>query len=239
MKANYVIGLDFGTDSVRALLADAADGSEVKAAVCAYPRWANGLFCNAQATQFRQHPLDYLEAMEACILELLHGLSTNEVANIRALSVGTTGSTIVAVDETGTPLAMQERFATNPNAMFVLWKDHSAHEEAQAINELAKKWAIDYTKFSGGSYSPEWFWSKILYLIRNDEEVATAAYSFLEHCDWIPAVLTGSKLVGEVKRSRCAAGHKAMWHQDFAGLPSATFLADLDPRLANIRAQLY
>ncbi len=236
---NLVIGLDFGTDSVRALLVDAATGDERNHAVSIYPRWSNGLYCDSQRSQFRQHPLDHIEAMEAVIREVLSGIPDDVVNRIRGLSVDTTGSTPVAVDRQGIPLALHPEFAENPNAMFVLWKDHTAIVEAEEINYLAHQWESDYTMYSGGSYSSEWFWAKMLHILRIDPEVARCAYSWMEHCDWIPNLLCGYNDVLTMKRSRCAAGHKAMWHAEFGGLPSQEFLTKLDPRLEGIRDRLF
>ena len=238
-KSSYVIGMDFGTDSVRALLVDAATGKEVADAVHLYPRWNDGLYCNALKSQFRQHPSDYLESMESCLISLVKDLPTEIVQQIGALSIATTGSTPVAVNREGTPLALLPNFKENPNAMFILWKDHSATAEAEEINQLARSWKIDYTKYSGGLYSSEWFWAKILYILRTDKEVAAEAFSWVEHSDWMPAVLTGNTDPLLMKRSRCSAGHKAMWHQDFLGLPSSEFLTALDPKLSGIRDRLY
>ena len=239
VEENYVVGLDFGTDSVRALLLNTADGSEVSSAVTHYRRWAEGLYCDSSRSQFRQHPLDHIEAMETVIRKVLAGIPDHVVAGIRALSVDTTGSTPVAVDHRGTPLALLPEFSDNPNAMFVLWKDHTAMAEAEEINKLAQRWETDYTGYSGGSYSPEWFWAKLLHVIRTDESVSGSLYSWMEHCDWIPALLCGTERVEDVRRSRCAAGHKAMWHAGFGGLPSQDFLTALDPRLSGIRQRLY
>lgn len=238
-KSSLVIGVDFGTDSVRALLVDSSTGKEMADAVHLYPRWNAGLFCDAHKSQFRQHPLDYLEAMEHCIINLLKGLSEQQISQIVAMSIATTGSTPVAVNKEGTPLALLPEFEENPNAMFILWKDHSAAVEAEEINQLARKWKVDYTKYSGGLYSSEWFWAKMLYILRSDKQVATHAYSWVEHSDWMPAVLTGNTDPLLIKRSRCSAGHKAMWHQDFEGLPSTDFLNTLDPKLGDIRDRLY
>lgn len=237
--AKYVIGLDFGTDSVRALLVNTLNGHELAVAVFEYPRWKAGKFIDAGTSMFRQHPLDYIEGTETTIKAVIQHLNQEERKNIIAISVDTTGSTPVAVDQFGTPLSLLPQFAENPNAMFVLWKDHTAVKEANEINNLAHSWYVDYTKYVGGIYSAEWFWSKILYITRVDEEVRNAAFTWVEHCDWIPALLTGNNNALNIKRSRCAAGHKAMWHPEFDGLPSEEFLSTLDPLLKNLRANLY
>src|SRR5699024_5670530 len=159
---------------------------------------------------------------------------------IKGISVDTTGSTPVAVDKGGRPLALTEAFSENPNAMLILWKDHTAVEEAEEITDLARSWeGPDYTKYVGGIYSSEWFWAKMLHMIREDEGVRNAGWSWVELCDWIPYMLTGARDLRQMKRSRCAAGHKAMWHREFGGLPSQDFLTRLDPLLSGIRGRLY
>lgn len=238
--ASFVLGVDFGTDSVRALVADTADGSEIGTAVVEYPRWKKGKYCDPSRNQFRQHPLDYLESMTEVIRRTLRQSPPGTAEKVRGIAVDTTGSTPVAVTRQGAPLALAPGFEENPNAMFVLWKDHTAVREAEEINTLARTWGgMDFTKFEGGVYSSEWFWAKILHLLRNDEQVRRAAFSWVEHCDWIPALLTGNTDPLTLKRSRCAAGHKAMWHPSFGGLPSEEFLAKLDPLLSGIRDRLY
>ena len=236
----YVCGVDFGTDSVRSVIIDAADGSEIAGAVAPYPRWGKGSFCDAARNMFRQHPLDYLEAFETSMREALARAPRNTASLVRAISVDTTGSTPAPVDSTGAPLALRREFASNPNAMFVLWKDHTAVKEAGEINALARTWGgTDFTKFEGGVYSSEWFWAKILHVLREDRAVRAAAESWVEHCDWFTAALTGVTDVRRIKRSRCAAGHKAMWHESFHGLPAEEFLVRLDPLLAGLRSRLY
>jgi len=240
MKKNYVIGVDFGTDSIRSVIIDAADGTEMASSVFDYPRWKNGKYCDPSTNQFRQHPLDYLEGLEYTIREALQHANGLDAADIIAISVDTTGSTPVAVNEEGIPLSLSSGFRDNPNAMFILWKDHTAVKEADEINKLARSWGgIDYTKFEGGIYSSEWFWAKILHILREDKDVREHAFFWVEHCDWIPAILTGNTDPPTLKRSRCAAGHKAMWHEAFGGLPSEEFLLKLDPLLAGLRERLY
>ncbi len=235
-----MLGLDYGTDSVRCVLVNAADGTEAGSAVYAYPRWAAGKYCDAEMNRFRQHPLDYLEGLEATVKSVLAGAPPGTAALVRGIAVDTTGSTPVAVDRNGTPLALLPEFADDPNGMFILWKDHTAVNEAALINEVAKTWGgEDFTKYEGAVYSSEWFWAKILHVIREDPRVRRAAFSWVEHCDWIPAVLTGNRDPLTMKRSRCAAGHKAMWHPAFRGLPSKDFLKRLDIHLDDLRDRLY
>ncbi|HZX74166.1 MAG TPA: ribulokinase [Cyclobacteriaceae bacterium] len=236
--STYVIGLDFGTDSVRALLVDAHTGKEIGTSVSFYARWAKGLYCDPARSQYRQHPLDYIEGMEECLLNVLKE-NPEAIKFIKGISIDTTGSTPVAVNNEGKPLALLPAFESNPNAMFILWKDHTANEEAKEINSLAASWETDFTKYSGGIYSPEWFWAKMLHVLRTDKLVAENAFSWVEHCDWMPAVLTGNTNPLELKRSRCAAGHKAMWHEEFNGLPSSSFLEKLDPKLKGVRNHLF
>jgi L-ribulokinase len=237
--AKYTIGLDYGSDSVRSLIVNVETGEEVASVVFEYPRWKKGEYCDAPNNQFRQHPKDYLEGLEYTIVEALKQAPAGVAENVVGISVDTTGSTPVAVDEKGTPLALTPGFEENPNAMFVLWKDHTAVKEAAEINELAKKSDIDFTKYEGGIYSSEWFWAKLLHVTREDAGVYRAAYSWVEHCDWIPAVLTGNTNPKTLKRSRCAAGHKAMWHEAFGGLPSEEFLTQLDPMLSGLKDRLF
>jgi L-ribulokinase len=239
MSNKYTIGLDYGTDSVRSLIVNVENGEEVSSVVYNYPRWQKGMYCDAPKNQFRQHPKDYLEGLEYTIIEALKQAPKGVAENVVGISVDTTGSTPIAVDEKGTPLSLTPGFEENPNAMFVLWKDHTSVKEAEEINKLSKKWEVDFTKFEGGIYSSEWFWAKLLHVIRKDAGVFRAAYSWVEHCDWIPAILTGDTNPKTLKRSRCAAGHKAMWHEAFNGLPSEEFLVALDPMLSGLRDRLF
>jgi len=225
---------------VRALIVNTENGEEVGTHVFHYPRWKQGKYCDPARNQFRQHPLDYLEGLEVSIREALKQCPSDVAENVVGISVDTTGSTPVAVNRKGIPLSLTEAFGENPNAMFILWKDHTAVREAGEINELAHTWGgEDFTKYEGGIYSSEWFWAKILHVLREDPEVRDAAYSWVEHCDWIPAILVGDTDPGRLIRSRCAAGHKAMWHESFGGLPDEEFLVRLDPLLGGLRGRLY
>lgn len=238
--ASYVIGIDFGTDSVRAVVINADNGEMIADCEALYQRWLQGEFCDPAINQFRQHPLDYLESLEAAVKGALSKTPAELRRRIKGLSVDTTGSTPVAVNREGTPLALTDGFEHNPNAMFVLWKDHTAAKEADDINQFARNWGgQDYTRYVGGTYSSEWFWAKLLHVLRVDSQVREAAWSWVEHCDWITAELSGDTDPLTLKRSRCAAGHKAMWHKDFDGLPADEFLVELDPLLKNVRGKLY
>ncbi len=235
----FVIGIDYGTDSVRSIIVDVANGQEVASSVFIYPRWKEGLYCNAGKQQFRQHPLDYIEGLEHTIKTCLLKAGPAVTANVKAISVDTTGSTPVAVDETGTPLSISPAFERNPNAMFVLWKDHVSVKEAAEINQHSQRFDINYLKFVGGIYSSEWFWAKLLYILRIDEAVRNACHSWVEHCDWISFLLTGGAHVSEMKRGVCSAGHKALWADEFGGLPPDDFFASLDPLLKGFTKKLF
>ncbi|MDA3931042.1 MAG: ribulokinase [Prolixibacteraceae bacterium] len=235
----YVIGLDYGSDSARALIVDASNGQEMATSVKYYPRWTEGKYCDPAKNQYRQHPKDYLEVMEASIVEALAACEPSVAENVVGISFDTTGSTPALTDANGTPLAMLAEYAENPNAMFILWKDHTAIKEADEINELARKWEIDFTKYEGGIYSSEWVWAKVLHMLRIDSSLKNKAVSWVEYCDWLPAVLTGKSALKELKRSRCAAGHKALWHPDWNGLPPEEFLVELGPELADLRSNLF
>jgi len=234
----YVIGVDFGTDGVRSVLVDTTNGEEIAASVFTYPRWRDQLYCKATVNQFRQHPLDYIEGLEHTIKECLKFGGFKVDSHVVAISVDTTGSTPAAVNEDGVPLALTQGFSENPNAMFVLWKDHTAVLEAAEINEYASRISPDYLSYVGGIYSSEWFWAKLLHVLRSDEKVRKAAWSWVEHCDWIPFLLTGGKKAASIRRGICAAGHKSLYADAFGGLPPETFFAGLDPILKGFRTRM-
>ncbi len=236
----YTIGVDFGTDSVRVVIADTSNGDEISSDVQYYPRWKKGLYCEPDKNQFRQHPLDYIESLEAAIKNSLNKAGDDIRKNIKGITIDTTGSTPGAVDAEGNPLALNKEFEDEPDAMFILWKDHTAIAEAEEINEKAAKWEKhNYLKYIGGVYSSEWFWAKIIHTLRKNKNIRENAYSWVEHCDWIAAELTGKTRPEEIKRSRCAAGHKAMWHSEWNGLPEEEFLIYLEPALKGLRSRLY
>jgi len=239
----YSIGLDFGTNSVRALVVDISNGEELSNYVFNYEKGDNGVILDRNNPLVaRQHPIDYLKGLEVSIIGALEqadkvkGFKRSDVIGI---GIDTTGSTPLPVDEKGIPLALRKEFKNNINALAWLWKDHSSYKEAQEITELAKKKGEPYLNKCGGVYSSEWFFSKILHCLRIDSKVFNSAYSWVELADFIPAVLTGKQNPIEIKRSICAAGHKAMFNPKWGGLPSKEFLKHLDKRLAQLRDRLY
>jgi L-ribulokinase len=234
----FVIGVDYGTDSVRSVIVNARNGQEVASSVFNYPRWQQGLYCDAAHNQFRQHPLDYIEGLEQTIKDCVRKAGPEIASAVKAIAVDTTGSTPVAVNKAGVPLALTAGFESNPNAMFVLWKDHTGVKEAGEINAHAGKFDINYLQYVGGIYSSEWFWAKLLYVLRTDEQVRETCYTWVEHCDWIPFLLTGGTGASQMKRGRCAAGHKAIWSEAFGGYPPDDFFSSLDPLLKGYAANL-
>ncbi len=233
---DYVIGIDFGTDSARAILLDARSGKEISGCTAFYPRWGKGLYCDARTQEYRQHPLDYIECLETVLKGVI--AECPEPQNIRAIGVDTTASTPCFCDAQARPLALNEGFEENPNAMFVLWKDHSGTEEARAITATAATFVPNYTCLSGNDYSPENFWSKVWHLINVDEEVYKAGVSVIELCDFIPALLCGVKDWHDIKPGRCVAAAKHLWSERWGGFPPDEFFNSLDPRLTPIKDRL-
>ncbi|MFM9911204.1 MAG: ribulokinase [Chitinophagaceae bacterium] len=236
---SFVIGVDFGTDSVRSVIIDSSNGKEVCSSISFYTRWKKGLYCNPSVNQFRQHPSDYIEGLEYTIVDCIKKAGKQIASAIKGIAVDTTGSTPVAVNEAGIPLSLTPEFAENPNAMFVLWKDHTSILEAAEINRHAATVSPNYLQFVGGIYSSEWFWAKLLHILREDEMVGKATYSWVEHCDWIPFLLTGGKQVSKLKRGVCAAGHKGLWASSFNGFPPNEFFKSLDPLLDGFKDKLH
>ena len=237
-KKKYVIGLDFGTDSCRALIVDAFNGHEVAVGVSFYTRWKAGLYCDARDSRYRQHPLDYIESMIEAVHIALSNLNKEEIAAICGLCFDTTGSTPALTDNMGMPLALRPEFEEDPDAMFILWKDHTAVHEAAQINAFIKERNLDYLLYEGGTYSSEWVWAKVLNIINTNSVIKDAAYAWVEHCDWMTGLVTGNTIPEQILRSRCAAGHKAMWHESW-GLPSGEVLENLNPALKKMLPHLF
>jgi L-ribulokinase len=243
-KAKYSLGLDFGTNSVRALVVDVRTGREVGTATSAYASGEAGIVLDRRDPNLaRQNPADYLTGLEAAATGALRrakkAVRGFDPAAVIGIGVDTTGSTPLPVDREGTPLCFKAPFRKNPNAMAWLWKDHTGHAEAAEITALAAREHPEYLAKCGGTYSSEWFFSKILHCLRVDPRVFDAAWSWVECADWIPAVLAGETRPEKIKRSRCAAGHKAMFNAAWGGLPAADFLTRLDPKLGELRTRLY
>jgi len=240
----YSIGLDYGTNSVRCLIVDVADGRELGTAVYEYETGEAGIILDSSDHNLaRQNPADYSKGIEVTVREAIKAAkeanSEFDVSDIVGIGVDTTGSTPIPVNKEGVPLGMLDEFKDNANACAWLWKDHTAYAEAAEITELAAKEHPEYLAKCGGTYSSEWFFSKIFHCLRTDAKVFDAAYSWVECCDYITGVLTGTERPDVVKRSRCAAGHKAMFSNEWGGLPAKGFLSKLDSKLGALRDRLY
>lgn len=236
----YTIGLDFGTNSVRAVLVDATNGEEMATSVWNYAHGQEGIILADNDPHLaRQHPGDYMQGTIACVRGVLKqsdgGVSAEDIIGI---GVDTTGSTPLPVDESGKPLAFSNEFKDDPDAMAWLWKDHTSHAEAKEITETASKLRPNYLAKCGGKYSSEWFFSKVLHCLRSNPKVYDAAYTWVEMADWIPAILTGTSGPDSVKRGICAAGHKAMFNSGWGGYPDEEFLVTLDDKLGRLRRTL-
>ena len=242
MSQLYTIGLDYGTNSVRALIVNVANGAEVAAAVWGYSHGTAGVILSRDPNLARQHPADYLKGAEITIRQALatakktiKGFNAGQVIGI---GVDTTGSTPLPVDANGQPLVFQKKFANNPAAMAWLWKDHTGIAEAAEITALAKKMRPQYLAKCGGTYSSEWFFSKILKCLRAAPEVFNAAHSWIELSDLVPAALTDTLPPDKFVAGICAAGHKAMYSATWGGYPDKAFLSKLDPKLSALRDRL-
>ncbi len=242
MKKHYTIGLDYGTNSVRALVVDVANGAEIGTAVWQYEHGDHGVILGRDPNLARQHPADYVtgaaESIRKALAAARKRVPSFTPAQVIGLGVDTTGSTPLPVDASGRPLALSPRFDTNPAAMAWLWKDHTGVAEAAEITALAARLRPQYLAKIGGTYSSEWFFSKILHCLRTAPAVFKAAHSWVEIADWIPAMLTGTEAPDAIRVGVCAAGHKAMYSDAWGGYPDEAFLAALDPRLAALRSRL-
>ena len=240
----YTIGLDYGTNSCRCVIVNAANGEEVGTAIYEYETGDNGIILDKRNHNVaRQNPADYVKGIEVTIKKVIAAAKKADkkfkAEAVIGIGVDTTGSTPLPVDKNGTPLGMLKEFKKNPNAMVWLWKDHTSYAEAAEITELARKEHPEYLAKCGGVYSSEWFFSKILHCLRTDAKVFDAAYSWVECCDFLTGILTGTGDPKVLKRSRCAAGHKAMFNKQWGGLPAKDFLGKFDPKIGDLRERLY
>ncbi len=228
----YTIGVDYGTDSARAVLVDASDGSIAASAVSPYARWAEGRWCDPLSQQFRQHPLDYIECLEAVLREVV--AAGPEPKAIKAISVDTTGSTVCFTDSEGMPLSLHSSFADDPDAMFILWKDHTGTAEAEEFTAAGARYTPNYICQSGNHYSAECTWAKVLHVLRTNPSVRREAYAFVDECDFITNLLTGCRSFAAMKWGHCIPGAKQLWNRDWGGYPPESFFSEIDPLLVPV-----
>jgi L-ribulokinase len=239
----FTLGIDFGTNSARALVVRCRDGAELGSCVTGYRSGRQGVLLDPKDAHLaRQYPGDYLAAMEQCVGGALaaarraRGFSASRIVGI---GVDTTGSSPIPVDRGNRPLATARKWRRNLAAQCWLWKDHTSWREAARITEVAARMRPGYIAKCGNAYSSEWFWSKIWHCLSVAPDVFRAAHSWVELADWIPSVLAGVSDPTKVVRGICAAGHKALYSDQWGGLPDKRFLSALDPRLARLRDRLY
>lgn len=240
----HTIGIDYGTNSVRAVVVDCRDGRTLGASVFDYPSGDAGVLLQPKDPHLaRQHPADYLAGLRASVTGALAAARRSTPAftpdEVIGIGVDTTGSTPLPLDAQARPLALDPAWESNLAAHAWLWKDHTSAAEAARITDIARAHAPEYLSPIGGTYSSEWWWSKIWRCLNVAPDVFDAAASWVELADFIPAVLAGVHDPARIVRCVCAAGHKAMYSEAWGGLPSKAFLARLDPKLAALRDRLY
>ncbi len=228
----YTIGVDYGTDSARALLVDASSGAILASAVSPYSRWAEGRWCDLLSQQFRQHPLDYIECLETVLREVV--AACPDPAAIRAIAVDTTGSTVCFTDREGMPLSLRKDFAEDPDAMFILWKDHTGTAEAEEFTSAGARHEPNYICQSGNHYSAECTWAKVLHVLRTNEAVRREAWAFVDGCDFVTNLLTGCRSFDDMKWGHCIPGAKQLWNKDWGGYPPEWFFEEVDPLLVPV-----
>ncbi len=235
----FAIGVDYGTNSVRALVVDLEDGREVASSVFDYPSGEHGILLDPKDPNLaRQNPADYIEGFYASVRGAVNKAKRTpgfRAERVVGIGIDTTGSTPIPVDRQGKPLALQASFKKNLAAHAWLWKDHTGHAEAAEITKRAGRSRIGYLGKCGQTYSSEWYWSKILHCKRTSPKVFDAAYAWVELADFVPAFITGNLDPDVLPRGICAAGHKAMYSEEWGGLPSKRFLAGLDKDLIKVR----
>lgn len=229
----YTIGIDYGSDSARAVLTDAGTGRIVSASSMNYPRWMKGLYCDPRTQQHRQHPLDYIECLEHILKDVVDACPDRSA--IRAIAVDTTGSTPCFTDAQGMPLALSEPFAEDPDAMFILWKDHTGIQEAEEITAACAAHEPNYACQSGNHYSSECTWAKVLHTVRKSETVREAAAGIIEEADFITNILTGCRDFAAMKTGHCIPAAKQLWKKEWGGFPPDAFFESIDPMLPRFR----
>src|SRR3954469_5111735 len=239
----FTIGIDYGTNSVRALVVRCADGAEFGSAVVNYPGGHQGVLLDPRDHNLaRQHPGDYLIVLQKSVKSAIAAAKKKRgfaVDKIVGIGVDTTGSSPLPVDHRNRPLALDARWKKNLNAQCWLWKDHTSVNEAAQITELARHHRPQFIAKCGNTYSSEWFWSKLWHCLNVAPDVFNAAHSWVELADWIPSVLAGADIPAKVVRGVCCAGHKALYSDEWGGLPDKNFLKLLHPKLAELRDRLY
>ena len=225
----YTLGIDYGTDSARAVLVDASCGRIVASATSPYRRWAENRWCDPLVQQFRQHPADYIECLEEVLKEVVSACP--DPSAVCAIAVDTTGSTVSMTDRSGMPLSLQPEFAEDPDAMFILWKDHTGTAEAEEFTVEGAKHTPNYICQSGNHYSAECTWAKVLHVLRTNPAVRDAAWGFIDECDFITNLLTGCRNFEEMKWGHCIPGAKQLWNKDWGGYPPESFFEAIDPLL--------
>jgi len=239
----FTLGIDYGTNSVRAIVVDTSNGREIGSCVVDYPSGKQGILLDPKDHNLaRQYPGDYLIGLEKSVKTALKQAAKTKgftAQKVIGIGVDTTGSSPIPVDKKNVPLALQAKWKKNLSAQCWLWKDHTGYREAARITELAAQHRPQFIAKCGNTYSSEWFWSKIWKCLKTSPEVFDIAYSWVELSDWVPAVLAGVTDPLQVKHGICAAGHKALYSDDWGGLPDKEFLSMLDPKLADLRDRLY
>ncbi|HEY4300269.1 MAG TPA: ribulokinase [Candidatus Didemnitutus sp.] len=239
----FTLGIDYGTNSVRALVVRCADGREMGSCVTPYPSGRAGILLDPRDHHLaRQHPGDYLYGLVGSVRGAL--TAARRRAGFRpdliiGVGVDTTGSSPIPVDRHNVPLALQAKWRRNLAAQCWLWKDHTSWREAERFTALAARHRPQYIAKCGNTYSSEWWWAKILHCRHVAPDVFRAAYSWVELADWIPSVLAGVDDPRKIKAGICPAGHKALYSDEWGGLPDRRFLGRLDPQLAALRDRLY
>lgn len=234
-----LIGIDYGTASVRAVVVDGNTGTELGEGEYLYGHGENGVVTDPGDRHLaRQSPRDYIEGLRASVLGALEAAEEGNFdrSQVAGIGVGTTGSTPIPVDAGGVPIGLDPRFSGDPNAMAWLWKDHTSHLETAEINQTVVGDGLPYLGPCGGTYSSEWYWAKLAHFLRNaSPAVRKATNGWVELADFIPAYLVDRLEPSTIPRGICAAGHKAMYDTRWGGLPSVEFLESIQPGMAAFR----